>query len=244
MAQLDGKVALVTGGAHRLGRAIVLQLAAAGAAISLHYGTSGAAAHATAADVRDQYERDVLLVQADLRDPANATTVVDATIAHYGHLDILVLSAGIWGKTPTGETTPDDWDAMMHVNARTPYLLAQHAAPYLTARNGSVVAITDVGITGAWSNYAAYLASKAALDQSMRVLARDLAPAVRVNTVAPGAVLPPSDWDADQQHAIAKRNLLERWGTAEDVAGAVLYLVTAPFVNGVMLPVDGGERLK
>lgn len=244
MAQLDGKVALVTGGAHRIGRAIVLQLAAAGAAISLHYGTSEDAAHQTAADVREQYGRDVLLVQADLRDPANAAPVIDTTIAHYGQLDVLVLSAGVWGKTPTGATTPDDWDTMMHINARMPYLLAQHAAPHLTARKGCVVAITDVGITGAWKHYAAYLASKAALDQSMRVLARDLAPAVRVNTVAPGSVLAPDDWDEEQQQATAKKNLLARWGTAEDVAGAVLYLATAPFVNGVMLPIDGGERLK
>jgi pteridine reductase len=239
---IHGRVAIVTGGAHRLGRAITLALAQAGANVVIHYHGSEAQAQATMADVQAAGV-ETISIQADLMQIAEAEHVVDATLDRWGRLDILVCNAGIWGSTPLGNVTPERWDELYALNTRAPFFLAQRAAPYLRASMGCVVAITDVGIYSTWKNYTPYLSSKAALAMVVQNLAKDLSPDVRVNAVAPGAVLLPEDWNEEQHAKAANNTLLKRVGTPEDVAEAVLFLARADYVTGVMLPVDGGWHL-
>lgn len=240
---LHNRVALVTGGAVRLGRAIALGLAQAGAAIMLHYNGSADSALATLAEVQAQgVAADT--IQGNLMDVAEAERVVDATVTRWGRLDVLVCNAGIWGATPLGTVTPERWDELYALNVRAPFFLAQRAAPHLRAAGGCVVAIVDVGIYGAWKDYTPYLSSKAALAMVVQNLAKDLAPEVRVNAVAPGPVLLPEDWNEEQHAKAARSTLLRRVGMAEDIAGAVVYLAQADYVTGVVLPVDGGWRGK
>ena len=241
--ELSGSVALVTGGAHRLGRAITLALAAAGANIALHYHHSAEPARTTLADL-EAHGVETIAVPGDLAQVAEAERVVDTAAAHWGRLDLLVCSAGIWERTPLGVVTEAEWDRLYDVNARSAFFLAQRAAPHLRATSGCIVAIADVGIITSWKNYTPYLSSKAALAMVMQNLARDLAPEVRVNTIAPGPVLLPDDWGAEQQDRAARSTLLRRVGTPDDIAQAVLYLARADYVTGVLLPVDGGQRLK
>jgi pteridine reductase len=140
--------------------------------------------------------------------------------------------------------TAQQWDDLFALNARAPFFMAQRAAPHLHASEGCIVNIGDVGVEMSWKGYTPYLSSKAAITMLTQNLARDLAPAVRVNAIAPGPVLLPEDWDEQRRASFAQKTLVERLGSAEDVAEAVLYLARARFVTGVVLPVDGGYRLK
>ncbi|NJK78958.1 MAG: SDR family oxidoreductase [Chloroflexaceae bacterium] len=238
-----GRVALVTGGAKRLGRAISLALAGAGATLMIHYNSSADEARATLDDVR-QLGVEADLVKGSLHEVATAEAIIDQTVERWGRLDVLICNAGIWGDTPLGTVTPERWDELHSLNVRTPFFMAQRAAPHLRAAGGSVVAIADVGIWQSWKHYTPYLASKAALAMVVQNLANDLAPEVRVNAVAPGPVLLPDDWNDEQTRKAANSTLLKRVGTADDVASAVLFLATADYITGVVLPVDGGQRLK
>jgi pteridine reductase len=239
---LANRVALVTGGAQRLGRAISLALASQGAHIMIHYHSSADPAEATMAEVW-QKGVEAATIQADLTQVSEAERIIDATVGSWGRLDILVCNAGIWGKTPLGSVTQEQWDKLYALNTRAPFFLAQRAASYLRAVGGCVVAIADVGIGWSWKGYTPYLSSKAALAMVVQNLACDMAPEVRVNGVAPGPVLLPEDWSEEQQARTAASTLLRRGGTPADIAGAVVYLAMADYVTGVVLPVDGGRRL-
>ncbi len=241
--QLDQRVALVTGGAHRLGRAIALALANAGAHIALHYHRSEVSAQSALAELAS-YGVEACALAGDLTQVAEAERVVDAAVSRWGHLDLVVCSAGIWERTPLETVTEAQWDALYALNVRSVFFLARRAAPHLRAAQGSIVAISDVGILTTWKDYTPYLSSKAALAMLMQNLARELAPDVRVNTIAPGPVLLPDNWDEQKHTQAARSTLLQRVGRAEDVAEAVLYLAQADYVTGVILPVDGGQRLK
>lgn len=237
------RVALVTGGAHRVGRVLALALAQQGIALALHYHSSTEEAAATLHECA-AYGVETLAVPGDLTQVAEGTRVVDETVAHFGRLDMLICSAGIWGRTPCGSVTEEEWDAFFNLNVRGAFFVAQHAAPQLRATQGSIVTLLDIGTETTWKDYTPYLASKAALAMVTRNLAHDLAPDVRVNGIAPGPVLLPNDWGEEHQQRAARRTLLGRIGSAEDVAQAMLYLINAPYVTGVILPVDGGYMLK
>ena len=239
---LQGKPALVTGGAHRLGKAIALALARAGANVAIHYHSSREQAEVTLAELR------ALGVQAeaiagDLAVVAEAERVVDEAAAALGGLALLVNSAGIWGKTPLGSVTEARWDELIDTNTRSAFFTAQRAAPFLRQARGAIINIADVGVLRPWKNYTPYLVSKGGIVTLTAALAKDLAPEVRVNAIAPGPVLLPDDWGAEERERTAKTVLLRRVGTAEDVAQAALYLASADYVTGVILPVDGGQRL-
>ena len=169
--------------------------------------------------------------------------MVDAAIGHWGRLDLLVNSAGIWGSTPIGSVTEARWADLMDTNLRSAFFAAQRAAPALRAARGAIVNIADVGAIRPWRNHTPYLVSKGGLLTMTEALAKDLAPEVRVNAVAPGPVLLPNDWTDVQAEKSARSVLLGRLGSAEDVAQAVVYLASATYVTGVILPVDGGQRL-
>ena len=240
---LKGTRALVTGGAHRLGRAIALALADAGADVVIHYHASAAKAERTLAELRARGVR-AEAVQGDLSQVADVERVVDQALTFLGGLTLLVNNAGIWGATPVGEVTEERWDELLNTNLRSGFFAAQRAAPALRAARGSIVNIADIGVWKPWSKHVPYLVSKGGVVAMTRALARDLAPEVRVNAIAPGPVLLPDDWSEERSRAVANSTLLKRVGSAEDIGQAVVFLASAPYVTGVVLPVDGGYLLE
>ncbi|HMP40472.1 MAG TPA: SDR family oxidoreductase [Roseiflexaceae bacterium] len=239
---LHGKVALVTGGARRLGRAIALAFAAAGADVIIHYNQSAEQGAAVVAELEALGVRAAAFA-GDLAEVAAGERLVDAALEHSGRLDVLVNNAGIWGATPIGSVSPERWDALMHINLRSMFFIVQRAAPALRAAGGAIVNIADVGAIRPWRNYTPYLVSKGGVVTLTEALAKDLAPDVRVNAIAPGPVLKPDDWGDDRDGNVEQTTLLKRWGTAEDVGQAAVFLASAAYITGVILPVDGGNRL-
>jgi pteridine reductase len=230
-ARARRKVALVTGAGVRVGRAIALDLAAHGWEVAAHGN-----AH--------RPPRGLVALRADLAAPDGADALARDFRARFDRLDLLVCSAAGFDRRPLAETDAAAFDAQMDLNARAPLLLARALLPLLRRAKGSVVNVADVG--GGlvpWAGYAAYCASKAALVRITECLALELAPEVRVNAVAPGTVLWPESYPPAQRRELAARIPLRRAGTPADVAAAVRYLAGAPFVTGVVLPVDGGRRL-
>jgi NAD(P)-dependent dehydrogenase (short-subunit alcohol dehydrogenase family) len=237
-----GKVALVTGGGARLGRAISLGLGEAGAHVAVHYYHSAERAHDTVAQARALGVQ-ALAVQADLREPQSAPGLLSTVQERLGPVDILVHSASPFVATPLAELTLPTWRAILGVVAESFWLLVQGLAPGMADRGqGAVVAILDRGAFDPWPGYLAHGTAKSALWALVRSLAVGLAPAVRVNALVPGPVLAPPGLTEAQKARYAQATLLGRWGSPQDVADAVLYLVRAPYVTGEALFVDGGER--
>lgn len=236
------RVALVTGGAVRLGRAISLALAEAGYDLVVHYNSSVGAAREVEAHAL-ALGRSAVLVVGDLRLPETASTVVEAARANFGRLDLVVNSAASFQEGPLEDVDAQAWDAVMHLNVRAPHLVVRAAAPLLREARGSVVNLVDLSAFQPWTEYPAHSVSKAALAHLTRVQARALAPDVRVNAVAPGAVLPPDDYSHDRLAKLQAVTPLGAGGTPGDVVGAVLYLAEARFVTGQVLAVDGGRLL-
>ena len=225
------KVALVTGAGVRVGAAVARALRRAGYAVAGHYRTHRPRGLDAA-------------IEADLALPDGPATLAAAFRARFSRLDLLVNSAGGFEALPLAATDAAAFDAQMDLNARAPLLLVRALERLLRRSGGSVVNVADVGGgLVAWRGYAAYAASKAALVRATECLALELAPAVRVNAVAPGTVLWPESYPAHLRRSLAARIPLRRAGTPEDVAAAVLYLAGAPFVTGAVLPVDGGRHL-
>jgi pteridine reductase len=242
MTSLQGSVVLVTGGAHRLGRAISLAFGQAGANVVVHYNHSAEQAQVVVHDLEALGVQSTA-VAGDLSRIAEVERVVDAAAARWGRLDVLVNNAGIWGRTPIGTVTEERWGELIDTNLRSAFFAAQRAAPALRAAGGAIVNIADVGALRPWLNHTPYLVSKGGIITLTEALAKDLAPEVRVNAVAPGAVLLPDDWTPEQVEHSTGNVPLKRLGNPEDVAQAVLYLAQADYVTGVVLPVDGGRRL-
>ncbi len=240
---LNGKVALVTGGAIRVGKAIVLGLAKAGADIVLNYHASAEAARETAAEV-EALGRRVLTVQADVARADQVSSLIDAALARFGRLDILVNSASVWTRTPWSELDEDAWDRSFATDLKGAFLCARSASVHLAAHgDGAIVNIVDLSAFTPFPNMLPHSVAKAGLLNMTYALAMELAPAVRVNAIAPGPILPPSNYDEKLIASKARRTLLARWGTPQDVADAVVFLVRAGYITGAVLPVDGGERL-
>jgi len=243
MMDLNGKVALVTGGAVRVGKAIALALARAGADVVINYHSSADAAAETVAEIEALGRRGVA-IRADVAQGSQVQALVDEAVARLGRLDVLVNSASLWRKTPWAELDEAAWDQLVDIALKGPFLCARAAGPHLAAHgDGAIVNIIDLSAFVPFRHFMPHSAAKAGLLNLTYSLAMELAPAVRVNAVAPGPVLPPPDYSEAQIQAAAKRTLLGRWGTAEDVAQAVVFLVQAPYITGAVLPVDGGERL-
>jgi pteridine reductase len=240
---LDNRVALVTGGAHRVGRALVLALARAGADIALHYHGSEDASERTAAEV-EALGRRVVRLRADLEDAGEAAALAGRAAEALGRLDVLVNNAALFESTPFLDVTVEAWDRVHAVNTRAPFLLLQATAPYLAASKGVAVNIADVSGLRPWPAFPHHSVSKAALVHLTKVAARALAPAVRVNCIVPGTVLPPEDYTSEQLRESEERTVLGRTGSASDVADALLYLVGSEFTTGSIVVVDGGRMLK
>ena len=238
-------VVLITGAARRVGRVLARTLHQAGYDVALHYRQSHDQALELAAELEAAREHSTLLLQAELSATVELPKLVWKTVQRYGRLDALVNNASAFYPTPVGEATEAQWDELFASNAKAPFFLAQAAAPHLRAAKGAIVNMVDLYATRPLARHPVYCMAKAALQMMTLALARELAPEVRVNAVAPGAVMWPESGKAyaDQQ-ALVANTALKRTGTPEDVAGAVLYLLRdATFVTGTVLRVDGGRSL-
>ena len=238
-------VALVTGAARRIGAAIASRLHAAGYDVALHCRHSRDELDALIATLESTRTDSTFALQADLEDTASLPVLVDATIARFGRLDALVNNASAFYPTPVDAATPTQWDELFAANVRAPFFLAQAAAPRLAEREGAIVNIVDIYAERPLADYSIYSMTKAALAMMTKSLARELGPRVRVNGVAPGAVLwPDSGKSYAAREELIARTPLKRTGSPEDVAGAVLWLLRdAPFVTGEIVRVDGGRHL-
>ena len=240
---LNGKAALVTGGAHRLGRAFALGLARAGADVLIDYHSSAADAERTVAEIRATGRR-AEAVRADVSREADVQSLVAACSDAFGRLDVLVNSASLFHSAPMEQTTTADWNRSLAVNLTGPFLLSREAAPLLRADGaGLIVNIADLSAFQPWPSYVAHAVSKAGLVHLTRVLARALAPDIRVNCIAPGTVLPPEGYTEAESDPKGARRVLKREGSPDDAVRALLYFVGSDFVTGEVAVVDGGRML-
>lgn len=242
-ADLKHQVAVVTGGARRLGAAITQALAAAGCDVVVNYRTSSAAAEATAAAARSTGVR-AITVQADVTRADAVAALLDATLAAFGRVDILVANAGAFLRTPLATLTEPQWDDMLTNNLRATFLCVQRFGLHMRDHSGGcVVSIADVAGLRPWAEYLPYNIAKAGIITLTQTLAKELAPGVRVNAVAPGPVLFPDDYDPALRQREIGRTLLQREGRPDNIADAVLALIRNDYITGVVLPVDGGRLL-
>ena len=241
----NAPVALVTGGARRIGAAICRRLHASGYGLVVHYRGGEADALALRAELEAQRRDSVLLLPAELADPAAPAALVAAALAHFGRLDALVNNASAFYPTPIDSASQAQWDELFASNARAPFFLAQAAAPSLRAARGAIVNLLDIHVERPPREHALYVMAKSALEAMTRALARELAPEVRVNGVALGAVLWPEQGKSEaEKQAILRATPLQRAGTADEVAEAVRWLLQdASYCTGTILRVDGGRGL-
>ena len=237
------KVALITGGARRLGAAITNRLHADGYRVAIHCQQSRAEADALVVQLNERRADSALALCADLRDPQAPAAMLVALAARWGRLDALVNNAAVFHSQVLAAATLEDWNATLEVNLRAPFLLAQAASGLLASAGGSIVNLTDIYADRPKAGFAIYCTAKAGLAGLTRALARELAPAVRVNAVAPGAILWPAGAAEAAQDALIERTPLRRCGEPVDVAGAVAYLLGATYVTGQTIAVDGGRSL-
>ena len=234
---INGKVALITGAAKRVGREIALELARRGARIAVHYRSSVNEARQVAGDHG-------AIFQADLTDHVAIERMFRGIDETFGRLDILVNSASVFSPSTANDATPEDWDLQMDTNAKAPFFVAQKAAR-LMARVGAgkIINIADVAGEVIWPGYLPYSVSKAALIAANRGLAKALAPNIQVNAIAPGPVLFPEYYTEDQKHSAIERTLLKREGSPQDIVKAVVFLIENDYIIGEMIHVDGGRHL-
>jgi len=244
---LSGKVALVTGGAIRVGRVICQALAGRGASIAFTH-LPGEPVEEAVQSIAQTFEvsetSKVCAMPMDVREPGAAQRVVEQVLGRFGRLDILVNNASVWLRAPFLEITAEAWQTALDINLTGPFLMSQAAAPHMLKQgSGLIVNITDLSAYQTWKEYAHHAATKAGLVALTRVMAAELAPAVRVNAIAPGTVLlPDGATDAKRQWA-ESNSLLKRVGRPEDVARTVLFLVDSDFATGAVYFVDGGRAL-
>lgn len=238
---LSGRVALVTGAGRRIGRAIAIALAAEGARVAVHFHASAEGARETVATI-DGEGGEARTFVADFGEPDAPERLVEEAARSFGRLDILVNSAASMTRTPLDTVTSAEWDGIFALNLRAPFFASLAAARAMGEEGGSIVNISDHMGFETWKEFLPHGVSKASVAAMTHALAAALAPRVRVNAVVPGAVLAPERWPAEAQARYASGTPLGRVGTPEDVARAVLYFVTAQYVTGETLFVDGGRH--
>lgn len=230
-------LALVTGAAHRLGKAFALTLARQGYDILLHYHQAADAARQTQAEIESAGRR-VILSQADLTDPVQ----IESLISNLQSLDVLVNSAAFMPAGNVETLTVENWDTALDLNLRAPFLLARECAKKMT-EGGLIVNVTDVGAHKAWSRYPSYTVSKAALESLTMILARALAPTIRVNAIAPGLVLQSSIVTDEEWQRLINRIPLKRAARPEEIASVLEFLLKNKYITGQTIVVDGGYSL-
>ncbi|MFQ5706798.1 MAG: SDR family NAD(P)-dependent oxidoreductase [bacterium] len=242
--ELTNKVALITGAAVRVGRAIAVNLAKEGVKVGLHYHQSEAKARQVLAQITSN-GGEGFLVKGDFSKVSEIQEVVDKCYEHFKNIHILVNNAALYFRTPFGETTEKQWDELLTVNLKAPFFCAQYVAEIMKRQNGGkIINIADVAAILPWSGYIPYCASKAGLIGLTKGLAKALAPHIQVNAVAPGTVLMGDNATEEEREAIENLTLLKRIGTPEDVVNAILFLLKgSDYVTGTVIAVDGGRLL-
>ena len=240
--EIRGKVALVTGGAHRVGKAITLMLARAGADVIVNYYSSHTAADETVQEAQALGVR-ASAMQCDVADCDQVQKMADSILAEFGGVDIIVNSASLFDQTPFPTDDIRAWKRVTGISIDGPFYVCTKLAPSMLSRGGgAIVNIVDLSAWEPWPNFAAHSVSKAGLLAFTKQLALELAPTIRANAVAPGPVMPPPDYDEERAAKSSLGTLLKRWGKPEDVAFAVRYLIEAEYVTADVITVDGGER--
>ena len=245
MDSLEGKVALVTGGARRVGAAITRRLHAAGANVLIHYRDSEGDAAKLEGELNALRARSAAKVKAELLAPIAPKALVSGALESFGRLDVLVNNASTFFPVEVGAMESSHWEELIGSNLRAPLFISQLAAPELAKNEGSIVNIVDIHAERPLKGYALYSVAKAGLAALTRSLAIELAPRVRVNGVAPGAIAWPEDgqFDPAERGRVVASTPLGRVGSPEDIAHAVHFLACATFVTGQILAVDGGRSI-
>ena len=240
---LTGKAALVTGGARRIGREIALQLAAAGAEVTVTFRNSREDAEKTLKAIQE-LGRMAIAVQCDVRSEESVRAAVIASVNFHGHLDVLVNNAGVFESAPLEQLSLEQWDGVFATNTRGPFLVSRETLPHLRKTQGRIVNIGSLGGLHAWAGHAHYCASKAALHMLTQAMAKAFAPDVAVNCVAPGFIDMGEDGSEAAAQRFAAKTPMQRNGTAQDVAQAAVFFASAgSFITGQILTVDGGLGL-
>jgi pteridine reductase len=245
MKDLSNKVALVTGSARRIGAEIIRTLHADGAMVVVHYRNASTDAKQLCTELNAVRKNSCMTLQGDLNTTENLPKIIETIIRNMGQLDILVNNASSFYPTPIEDITEKHWDDLIGSNLKAPLFLSQAAMPSLQESHGCIVNIVDVHGFRAMKNYPIYSIAKAGLIMLTQSLARELGPNIRVNGVAPGAILwPEMDTNQSNQQTLLEKTALKREGTPEDIAKTVLFLVRdADYITGQVIPVDGGRML-
>jgi pteridine reductase len=234
---IEGKVALITGSAKRVGKEIALELARRGARIAVHYRSGEDEAITVAGN-------DGVIFQADLRDFAAVEKMFNGIEAKFGGLDILINSASVFSPATADEASPEHWDTQMDTNAKAPFFIAQRAARLMRNRGaGKIINIADVAGEVIWPSYLPYSVSKAALIAVNRGLAKAYAPEIQVNAIAPGPILFPEYYTEQQKQTAINRTLLKRAGSPQDIVNAAVFLIENDYITGELIHVDGGRHI-
>ena len=240
----DNPVVLITGAAHRIGATTAKLLHQQGMNIVLHYRSSREAAKKLQDELNKLRENSVILIQADLHNTSGLPTLVEEAVKAWGRLDVLVNNASSFYPTKIGEATEADWDDLLGSNLKAPFFLSQAAAPHLKKHAGCIVNIVDIHAERPLKTYTIYSMAKAGLAMMTKSLACELGPEVRVNAVAPGAILWPENIDEVAKQRIVSKTFLKRQGEPNDIARAILFLIReANYMTGQILAVDGGRSL-
>lgn len=244
MPHSDSPVALITGSAKRLGKHIACQLHQAGYRVIIHYNQSESDASNLSASLNQQRPHSATTLQADLLHHDEITQLASNALSCFNRLDVLVNNASSFYPTPLPGATLEHWDDLFGSNVKAPYFLAQALAPALSAHNGCIINMVDIHASQPLQDHSIYCMAKAALLMMTKSLARELAPTIRVNGIAPGAILWPSnELDEEDKAAILQQIPLQRVGTPDDIASTVLFLLQSPYISGQIIAVDGGRSL-
>lgn len=249
--KIQGKTALITGGAHRVGKALTMMLAQAGANVVVNYNSSADEASKTV-DEAKALGVDALAIQCDVSDYHSVQKMCQQIEDHFAGVDIIINAASLFGKTSFPSDKPDAiemWQRVTRISIDGAFYVCNSLVPSMQRRakenndNGVIINIVDLSVWQPWHNFTAHAVGKAGLMALTHQLALELAPTIRVNAIAPGAVLPPPGYGEARIAESSKRIPLQRWGSAEDVAHAARYLLEANYVTGEVIVVDGGERI-
>lgn len=243
---LNGKCALITGAAHRIGAEIVRMLHAQGMDLLIHYRRSADLAKALRNELEADRADSVLLVQADLHDAESHHKLIESALAFRGRLDLLVNNASSFYPTPLEDANLEQWDDLIGSNLKAPFFLSLAAAPILRQHQGAIVNLIDIHAERPLKGYPIYSIAKAGNAMLVKSLARELGPEIRVNGIAPGAILwPEQAQSVEDQETILERTALKRPGTPQDIARTLLFLLRdAPYITGQIIAVDGGRTLQ
>ena len=239
------KTILITGAAKRIGKEIALSFFKKGWDIVIHYNTSSRDAQDLADEMNAKRSNSAVIIQANLDKADEIKKLADQTISKNGPIDALINNASTFYPTPIGSFSEDRWNALMGSNLKAPLFLIQSFREELKKNKGFIINITDINVEKALVNYSIYLAAKSGLKTLTKSLAKELAPDIRVNAIAPGAILEPPnvEWTTEQKNNIINSVPMGRMGTEKDVADAAIYLSEAEYVTGQILNIDGGKSL-